>query len=77
VLDRAAAAISQADMLIVGGTSLSVYPAAGLLEHFKGGRLAVLNKSGAGPLARRSALVITESIGEVLAGVVTRPASDE
>ena len=55
----------QADLLIVGGTSLNVWPAAGLINYFRGDRLALINKS---PVARDLAagLVITDPIGEVL-----------
>ncbi|MDR1387154.1 MAG: NAD-dependent protein deacylase [Propionibacteriaceae bacterium] len=58
-------AIRQADCLIIGGTSLVVYPAAGLVDHFQGRRLAVVNRSGAG--GRRADLVVTEPIGQVFA----------
>ena len=53
------------DLLIVGGTSLNVWPAAGLINYFRGDRLALINKS---PVARDLAagLVITDPIGEVL-----------
>lgn len=66
VMDGAVSAIAQADLLIVGGTSLNVWPAAGLINYFRDGRLVLINKS---PVARDLAagLVITEPIGEVLA----------
>ncbi len=48
VLDRAVQYISQADLLIIGGTSLAVYPAAGLIRFFRGRHLVVVNKGGAG-----------------------------
>ena len=59
------AGVEQADLLIVGGTSLNVRPAAGLINYFRGDRLALINKS---PVARDLAagLVITDPIGEVL-----------
>ena len=65
VVDGAVNAIAQADLLIVGGTSLNVWPAAGLINYFQGDRLALINKS---PVARDLAagLVITDPIGEVL-----------
>ena len=65
VIDGAVNAIAQADLLIVGGTSLNVWPAAGLINYFRGDRLALINKS---PVARDLAagLVITDPIGEVL-----------
>jgi len=65
VLYQAISAIRQADMLMIGGTSLSVYPAAGLVQYYRGNRLVVVNKSD---LAGTGAdLVIHEPIGQVLA----------
>jgi len=57
--------ISEADMLIVGGTSLSVYPAAGFLNYFEGNKLVLLNKSKTS-YDKYATLVIRDSIGEVL-----------
>jgi NAD-dependent deacetylase len=71
IISGAVAAIRAADMLIIGGTSLVVYPAAGLVRHFTGSRLAVLNLDGAGSNLR-GALVIREPIGKVLAQIVVR-----
>lgn len=56
--------IAHADMLIIGGTSLAVYPAAGLIDYYRGNRLVLINKS-ATPLDRRANLLIQDSIGEV------------
>lgn len=56
--------ISKADLLIVGGTSLNVYPAAGLLNYYRGNKLVLVNKS-ATPYDNKAALVIAENIGEV------------
>lgn len=56
--------ISQAEILIIGGTSLAVYPAAGLIDSYKGNKLVLINKS-ATPLDRRADLVIQAPIGEV------------
>ena len=56
--------ISQAEILIIGGTSLAVYPAAGLIDFYKGHKLVLINKS-ATPLDRRADLVIQAPIGEV------------
>ncbi len=69
VLQRSVQAIQTADMLIVGGTSLAVYPAAGLVDYFCGKHLVVINTS---PLAmdKRAGLVIPQKIGQVLAQVV-------
>ena len=57
--------ISNADTLIVGGTSLVVYPAAGLLNYFKGKEIVLINKSETG-YDHRATLVIKDSIGNVL-----------
>lgn len=67
-LSEAVRAISEADMLIIGGTSLAVYPAAGLIDYYQGDRLVLINKT---PMARdtRADLVITDSIGEVLSQI--------
>lgn len=56
--------ISKADLLIVGGTSLNVYPAAGLLNYYRGNKLVLVNKS-ATSYDNKAALVIAENIGEV------------
>ncbi|MDR1213540.1 MAG: NAD-dependent protein deacylase [Propionibacteriaceae bacterium] len=64
-VEAALAAIRTADCLIIGGTSLVVYPAAGLVDHFRGQRLAVVNRSGAG--GRSDGLVVTWPIGQVFA----------
>ena len=58
-------AISKADMLIIGGTSLVVYPAAGMIDYFKGKYLAVLNRD-ATSRDKQADLCITDPIGEVL-----------
>lgn len=58
-------AISQADLLIVGGTSLSVYPAAGLLQYFQGKHLVLINKERT-PYDEKADLIIHDSIGKVL-----------
>ena len=68
VLSEAVRVISEADMLIIGGTSLAVYPAAGLIDYYQGHKLVLINKT---PAARNSMadLVITESIGKVFAQI--------
>ena len=68
VMEGAAGAIRAADVLMVAGTSLNVYPAAGLLRHYRGGRLVLINRSEL-PHERDAALVIRGSIGEVLSQV--------
>jgi NAD-dependent deacetylase len=65
VMERAAEAIENADVLIVGGTSLNVYPAAGLLTRFTGRSLVLINRSRL-PAEDAAELVIRGSIGEVL-----------
>ena len=62
-------AIAQADLLIVGGTSLTVYPAAGLLQYYRGHRLVLINRD-ATPLDARADLVLRDPIGQVLGDAV-------
>ena len=64
VIEKAVNFIERADVLIVGGTSLVVYPAAGLINYFKGSKLVLINKSST-PMDRRADLVINDSIGKV------------
>lgn len=59
-------AIASADLLIVGGTSLSVYPAAGLIDDYRGNRLVLVNKSET-PQDARADLIIRAPIGQVFA----------
>lgn len=59
-------AIEGADMLIIGGTSLSVYPAAGLVDLYRGHRLVLVNRTPT-PKDNRADLIIRESIGQVFA----------
>ncbi len=61
--------ISNADILIVGGTSLVVYPAAGLIKYYQGDKLVLINKSST-PYDNKSSLVIKDSIGETLQKVI-------
>lgn len=56
--------ISKADMLIIGGTSLAVYPAAGLIDYFKGDNLVVINMAPT-PRDKFADIVINKKIGEV------------
>ena len=65
VLSRAVRSLQQADLLIVGGTSLSVYPAAGLLDYYGGRELVLINKTET-PADKRATLVLRRPIGEVL-----------
>lgn len=57
-------AISNADVLIVGGTSLAVYPAAGLIDYYRGDKLILVNKT-ATPMDKRADLVVQGNIGEI------------
>lgn len=61
--------IRNADMLIIGGTSLVVYPAAGLIDYYRGNKLVLINK-GATSRDSQADLVITDPIGEVFEAVV-------
>lgn len=65
IIKGAVSAISQADTLIIGGTSLIVYPAAGLINYFRGKNLILINKSIT-PADNKADLVIHDSIGRIL-----------
>lgn len=71
VIRKSIEAISRADTLIIGGTSLVVYPAAGFIDHFRGKHLVVINKSAT---AREvgAELSIAAPIGEVLGRIVVK-----
>lgn len=62
-------AITNADVLIIGGTSLNVYPAAGFLRYFQGSTIVLLNKSETS-FDKNADIVIRDPIGEVLGAVV-------
>lgn len=64
VIAKSVHAIRNADMLIVGGTSLTVYPAAGLIQYYRGDRLVLINRD-ATPYDDHADLVLHESLGEV------------
>ena len=68
VMTNAIRAIASADMLIIGGTSLVVYPAAGLIDYYRGNKLVVINKA---PTSRDNMadLVISGSIGEIFSQI--------
>ena len=70
-LENAVRAIAAADTLIVGGTSLVVYPAAGLLRYFRGDELVVINKQPT-PADGMATLVVNQPIGQALAEEPTR-----
>lgn len=67
-IEGAIDAISKADTLIVAGTSLTVYPAAGLLRYFRGAKLVLINRD-ATPLDNAADLVIHAKVGETLSSV--------
>lgn len=71
MIQEAVSHIRKADLLIVGGTSLTVYPAAGLIDYFQGEHLVLLNRDAT---ARDSAatLVIRQPIGQILEQIVVR-----
>lgn len=67
-LEKSVFYISHADVLIVGGTSLVVYPAAGLIDYYRGNKLVLINRDETGAEAYAD-LVIHGKIGEILAQV--------
>ncbi len=64
VLEKSVEYIENADVLIIGGTSLVVYPAAGLINYYRGNKLVLINKSSIS-MDKRANLVINDSIGKV------------
>jgi len=64
-IENAIRAIREADLLIIGGTSLNVWPAAGFINYYRGDRVVLINKSAVGR-ELNAGLVITEPIGQVL-----------
>lgn len=69
VIERAISHIRNADMLIIGGTSLVVYPAAGLIDYYHGNKLVLINKSATSRDSQAD-LIIGDSIGKVLGDAV-------
>ena len=69
IISGAVRAIAEADTLIIGGTSLVVYPAAGLIDYFRGKNLVLINKSTTSA-DNRADLVIHDAIGKVLGEAV-------
>lgn len=70
-INKSVAAIAGAQVLIVGGTSLAVYPAAGLIDYFHGDRIVLINK-GATSRDSQADLLIKEPIGQVLGQIAVR-----
>ena len=68
VLEAATQFITEADMLIIGGTSLVVYPAAGLVRYYRGHKLVLINKGATGMDASAN-LIIPEAIGQVMSRI--------
>lgn len=71
VIRGAVNAIANADTLIIGGTSLVVYPAAGLIDYFSGKNLVLINKSSTSA-DNKADLVIHDSIGKVLSEAINK-----
>lgn len=69
IIAQAIETIAAADMLIIGGTSLSVYPAAGFIRYYSGSKLVLINKSST-PLDSEADLLITDSLGEVMGSLI-------
>ena len=72
VVEGSIAAIESADLLIVGGTSLTVYPAAGLIRDYRGSRLVLINRD-ATPMDDEADLVIHDSVGKVFSQLTATP----
>ena len=68
VIERSVRYIARADMLIIGGTSLNVYPAAGLINYYKGHKLVLVNR-GATPRDSEADLIVRGNIGEVFSQI--------
>ena len=68
VINGAVSAISRADVLIIGGTSLVVYPAAGLIDYYRGNKLVLINRSTT-PRDGIANLIINDSIGKVFSQI--------
>lgn len=72
IIQNSVEAIAGADMLIIGGTSLVVYPAAGFIDYFRGKYLVLINKAETGRSVQAD-LVIREPIGQVMAQITCNP----
>lgn len=67
-INEAVRLIKEADILIVGGTSLGVYPAAGLIDYYRGDKLVLINKSST-PYDKKANLLIQDSLGKVFSAL--------
>lgn len=74
ILNQAVDYLRKADVLIIGGTSLVVYPAAGLIQYYRGNKLVLINKSSTS-MDTRANLVISAAIGEVLGQITVKNGS--
>ena len=68
VISKSVRYIAEADVLIIGGTSLAVYPAAGLIDYYRGEKLVLVNRD-ATPMDKKANLLVKGSIGEIFAGL--------
>ena len=69
ILNKAISYIQNSEVLIIGGTSLNVYPAASLIQYFNGNKLILINKSTTS-FDSKADLVIHESIGKTLEDII-------
>lgn len=67
-INEAIRLIKEADILVVGGTSLGVYPAAGLIDYYRGDKLVLINKSST-PYDKKANLLIQDSLGKVFSAL--------
>lgn len=67
-INEAVRLIKEADILVVGGTSLGVYPAAGLIDYYRGDKLVLINKSST-PYDKKANLLIQDSLGKVFSAL--------
>ena len=67
-INEAVRLIEEADILVVGGTSLGVYPAAGLIDYYRGDKLVLINKSST-PYDKKANLLIQDSLGKVFSAL--------
>ena len=67
-INEAISLIRNADVLIVGGTSLGVYPAAGLIDYYNGNKLVLINKSST-PYDNKANLLINDSLGKIFSEI--------
>ena len=69
IINKAVSFIEESDVLIIGGTSLTVYPSAGLIQYYRGNKLILINKS-ATQYDNRADLILYDKIGETLKQVL-------